>query len=89
MEYCRHMTHSQARSQDRFWGGAGPPKSGPFGPPKVDFFNLTPLTLRQKPHFWSILWLKVDLLADLGGASHPLHPPWLRACSFPLIVSHL
>ena len=25
---------SQARSQDRFWRSAGPPKSGPFGPKK-------------------------------------------------------
>ena len=53
-------------------GGAGPPKSGPFGPKKWTFLNLTPLTLLQKPHFWPTLWLKVDLLADLGGATHPL-----------------
>ena len=44
-----------------FWGGAGPPK--------VDFFEPHPLTLLQKPHFWPTLWLKVDLLADLGGAT--------------------
>ena len=24
----------QARSQDQFWGGAGSPKCGPFGPQK-------------------------------------------------------
>ena len=55
-------------------GGAGPQKSGPFGP-KVDFFEPHPLTLLQKPHFWTTLWLKVDLLANLGGPSHPPHPP--------------
>ena len=64
--------HPGVHSQDRLWGGAGPPKSGPFGPKKWTFLNLTPLTLLQKPHFWPTLWLKVDLLADLGGASHPL-----------------
>ena len=37
----------------------------------------TPLTLLQKPHFLPILWLKVDLLPDLGGcAAHT----WLQAC---------
>ena len=63
-------TCTQARSQDRFGGGGG------AAPQKVDFLNLTPppLTLLQKPHFWSILWLKVGLLLDLGGASHSLHP---------------
>ena len=53
----------QVRSQDRSWGGAGPSK--------VDFLNLTPLTLLQKPHFWVTLWLKVDLLADLGWCITP------------------
>ena len=62
----------QARSQDRIWGGAEPPKGGPFGPKKWTFLNLTPSTLLQKPHFWPNLWPKVDLLPDLGGASHPL-----------------
>ena len=43
---------------------------------KWTFLNLTPLPLLQKPHFWPILWLKVDLLAlRFGGASHPLHSP--------------
>ncbi len=32
--------------------------------------DLTPLI---KPHFKPTLWQKVDLLAELGGASHP--PP--------------
>ena len=40
----------------------------------MDFLNLTPLTLLQKPHFWPTLWLKVDLLADLGGCVAPPHP---------------
>ena len=35
--------HAQARSQDRFWGGAKPQKSGPFEPKKWTFLNLTPL----------------------------------------------
>ena len=51
------------------FGGCGTPK-------KVDFLNLTPLTLQQKPHFWPILWLKVDFLADLGGCvAPPAFPP--------------
>ena len=29
--------HEQARSQDRFLGGAGPPQSGTFGPKKWTF----------------------------------------------------
>ena len=49
-------------------GGCGTPKNWTF-------LNLTPLRLLQKPHFWPILWLNVDLLADLGGASHPCNPP--------------
>ena len=82
----RSWSHIQARSQDRFWGGAGPQKSGPFGPKKWTFLNLTPLTLLQKPHFWPTLWLKVDLLADLGGASHPPHPPGYRPAHISLIT---
>ena len=69
------------------WGGAGPPKVDLWT--QVDFLNLTPppfsckkknnskLWIKQNKtkqnHFWPILWLKVDLLADLTG-------PWLRAC---------
>ena len=70
------MAHHQARSLDRFGGeeGAGPPKSGPFGPKKWTFLSLTPLTLLQKPHFWPTLWLKVDLLADLGVRHTPRTP---------------
>ena len=37
--------------------------------------DLNPLTLLQNHHFWSTLWLKVDLLADLGAASYPPHTP--------------
>ena len=73
------IKNDQARSQDRFWGGAGPPKSGPFWPQsqRWTFWTSPPLTLLQKPHFWSILWLKVDLLADLGGGGcvAPTAPP--------------
>ena len=29
--------HLQACSQDKFWGGAGPPKCGPFEPKKWTF----------------------------------------------------
>ena len=49
-----------------------PPK-WTFWTQKVDFLNLTPpLTFLQKPNFWLILWLKVDLLADLGVHRTPL-----------------
>ena len=44
----------------------GPPlKSGPSGSKKWTFWN-SPLNPLQKPHFWPILWLKADLLADFG-----------------------
>ena len=66
----------QARSQDQFGGGVEPQKCGPFGPKKWTFWTSSaPLILLQKSHFWPILWLKEDLLADYGGALHPLHPP--------------
>ena len=54
----------QARSQDRFWGGAGPPKMDSWIQ-KWTFWTF-PLNPLQKPQLWPILWLKVDLLADLG-----------------------
>ena len=59
------------------FGGCGTPKKWTFWTQKVDFLNLTPLTLIQKPHFWPTLWLKVDLLADLGGGVRrtPRTPP--------------
>ena len=66
------LTNNQARSQDRFGGGVRDPQNVDLLDPKSGlFFNLTPLTLLQKSHFWPTLWLKVDLLADLRGASHP------------------
>ena len=55
-------------------GGVRDPKMWTFWTQKVDFFQPHPLTLLQKPHFWPTLWLKVDLLADLGGALHPRTP---------------
>ena len=60
-------------------GRCGTPQKWTFRTQKVDFLNLTPSTLPQKPHFWPTLWVKVDLLPDLGGgggALHPLHPPF-------------
>ena len=50
------------------FGGAGPPKKWSFWTHKVNFLNLTPLTLLQKPHFVA----KSGLFARFGGASHPL-----------------
>ena len=44
-------------------GGAGPPKGGPF-------WTSPPYPSCKNP----ILWLKVDLLADLGGCIVPPHP---------------
>ena len=58
----------QARSQDQIWEGAGPPKSGPFEPH-------LPQPSYKKPHFWPTLWIKVDLLADLGWCVSPPPPP--------------
>ena len=58
-----------------FLGGVGPPKVDLFGPKKWTFWTSLPLTLLQNPHFWPILWLKVELLADVGGVLHLPHPP--------------
>ena len=66
-------------------GGCRTPKSGPFGPKKWTFWTSPPLILLQKTHFWPILWLKVDLLGDLGWCVAPPHPPWLRAWVFGFI----
>ena len=52
----------------RSWGEQNLSPGCEMGPKSPALLGLT---LLQKPHFWSILWLKVDLLADLGGASHP------------------
>ena len=43
--------------------------------PKMDLLNLAPFILLQKPHFWPILWQKVDLLVDLGWCVIPCTPP--------------
>ena len=48
---CVHSGRPVARID---FGGAAPPKSGPFGPPKWTFWTSS-LTLLQKPHFWYIL----------------------------------
>ena len=48
-------------------GGCGTPKKGLF-------WTSPPLPSYKKHHFWPILWPKVELLADLGGASHPRTP---------------
>ena len=69
---CTHKVE-QARSQDQIWRGGETPNSGPFGPKKWDFLNLTTSTFLQnktktkkKKHIRPSLCLKVDLLADLG-----------------------
>ena len=62
----------QARSQDLIWGGAEPPKSGPFGPKKWTFWTSPHSTLLQKLHFWQTLWPKVNLLPDLGVRHTPM-----------------
>ena len=61
------------------FGGCETPKKLTFNfwTQKVGFWTSPPLTLLQKPHIWPILWLEVDLLADLDTS---LHPPWLQAC---------
>ena len=81
----------QVRSQDRIGGGGcRTPKSGPFGPKKWTFWTSPPSTLLQRPHFWSTFWPKVDLLPDLGDASHPPNPPSrLRACTYALFEHFL
>ena len=62
-------TMDQARSQDRFWG-CRTLKKWTFWNQKSGHFKPHPQPSTQKPHFWPI-WLKVDLLADLG----VYHPP--------------
>ena len=32
----------------------------------MNFLNLNPLNHQQKPYFWPILWLKMDLSAEVG-----------------------
>ena len=72
--------HIQTRSLDQFCGVQNP-QNLDLWTQKVDFLNLTPLTLLQTPHFLPILWLKVNLLADLENALYPCIP-WLQACAY-------
>ena len=47
-----------------------------FWTQKVDFLNLIPLpSYKRTPHFWCILWLKVDFLADGGGGVRRTRTP--------------
>ena len=57
------------------FGGVAPPKNVDLLDPKSGLFEPHPLTLLQKPHFWPILWIKVDLLARFGGCIAPRTPP--------------
>ena len=65
---------TQARSQDWFWGGAGPPISGPFGPPKVDFLNLTHLNSPAKTSFLAHFVVKSGLFGRFKGCIAPPTP---------------
>ena len=56
------LNSTQARSQDQFWRGTGPQKSGLFEP--------EPLNPPTKT--WPNLWLKWTLWQIWSGASHPL-----------------
>ena len=56
-------------------GRCGIQKKWTFWTLKVDFLDLTLLTLlKKKKTFWFTLWLKVDLLADLGVHRTPSTP---------------
>ena len=61
---------NQARSQDWIWGGAEPPKSGPFGPKKWTFWTSPPQPSYKKPilaHFVA----KSGPFARFGGCCTP------------------
>ena len=67
-------------------GGCGTPKSGPSGLKKWTFLNLTPLPSYKNPNFGPLLWLKVDLLADLGVRIPPppgYGPAWGKVEEYP------
>ena len=49
------------------FGGCRTPKKWTFWTQKMDFFEPHPPYPTTKPNFWPTLWLKVALLADLGG----------------------
>ena len=68
MKHCIALFRPVARIH---FGGCKTPKSGRFWPKKWTFWTSPLSTLLLKPNFWTILWLKVDLLADLG-VSHSL-----------------
>ena len=57
---------AQARSQEQFWGVRDPPKVDLLDPKSGLFWTSPPLPSYKNPIFWPTLWLKVDLLADLG-----------------------
>ena len=59
-------------------GGAEPPKSGPFGPKKWTFLNLTPLPSYKNPIFVHFV-AKSGPVGRFGGVHHTPAPPWLRA----------
>ena len=53
------------------WGGVQDPQKCTFWAQKVNFLNLNPINLPTKTPFLPILWLKLNLLSDLGGVVPP------------------
>ena len=77
--YCKRNIRPIARIE--FGEVRDPPKVDLLDP-KSGLFEPHPLNPPTKPQFWPTLWLKVDLLADLGWCIAPPPPhthPWLRA----------
>ena len=74
---CMFRVYLQACSQDRSWGGAGPPKSGPFGPHPLNLPTNTPFFI----HF-------VAKSGPFGRFGVARRTPWLRAdiCHLDLYV---
>ena len=64
----KSFVYIQARSQDRFWGCAGPPKSGPFWP-KSGLFEPHSLNPIQHSIFGPLCGKKWTFQQILGGAS--------------------
>ena len=52
--------------------------------PKIELFEPHPLNPPTNPHFWPILWLKNNLLADWGCIA-PLHPLDSLATGLPSV----